>query len=120
MPTFELTDDEIATLHDAFHDVGSDCPSIDWDKFKALGVKFGFWEAEKPLTAEELKRQEEFRASPYAKQMKALFAASNAEIDKLAVSFMADNVFFSNPQWTVGSELRIKMPNDYQVNRIKK
>ncbi len=109
MPTFELTDDEFTTLCDAFYDVGSECPSVDWDKFKSLGVKFGFWKAEKPPTAEEIARREEFAASPFARQMRELMAASNAQMDKLATANMADNVFFSGTQWA----------NDHTVKETK-
>ncbi len=111
----ELTDDEMVTLREAFDDVGSDCPGVDWDKFKALGVKLGFWEAEKPLTAEEIASRQEFAASPYARQMAALWAISNEKLEKIARQCMVDGEFFSEDQWSKDqTTLRVKLPNDYQ------
>lgn len=114
MPTIELTDDEFATLRDAFDDVGCDCPGVDWDKFKALGVKLGFWEAEKPLTEEELKRREELANSPYGKMM--------AELMKTTNDYLIDNkdmLFYRTGEWDTISNLRIKLPNDYHIKENK-
>lgn len=113
MPTFELTDDEFDTLREAFNDVGCDCPGVDWDKYKTLGVKFGFWEAEKPPTEEELKRREEVANSPFGIMMKELF-------NNTCENIFHDTVkFFEGEQWdtknTIGSQLRIRLPNDFNV-----
>lgn len=119
MPTIELTDDEMETLRDAFNDVGCDCPGVDWAKFKALGVKLGFWEAEKPPTEEELKRREEFANSPLGKLTKEMFARSN---EQLMQAYAKDLLFTEGQQWE-GEEfarLRIKLPNDYQVTQKEK
>lgn len=115
MLTIELTDDEFETLHEAFQDVGCDCPGVNWNKFKALGVKLGFWEVEKPPTVEELKRREELANSPLGKQMREAFDRSNALCKQLMDDYKDHFEFHKNLQWTVGSELRIRLPNDYQV-----
>jgi hypothetical protein len=110
MPIIELTDDEFATLRDAFDGVGSDCPDIDLDKFEALGVKLGFREAEKSLTEEELKRRQEWANSPAGKQIAELWK-TQAEI--FYKDYAEDNEFFATPKLLVGSQLRIRLPNDY-------
>lgn len=100
------------TLREAFDDVGCDCPSVDGDKLKALGVKLGFWEAEKPPTEEELKRREEFANSPYGKMMAKLMKRTN---DYLIDKFLEDMSFYQGAQWNTRSDLRIKLPNDYNI-----
>lgn len=120
MTTIELTDDEFNTLHEAFNDVGCDCPGVDWDKFKALGVKFGFWEAEKPPTEEELKRAEEWRNSPSGKLMSDLMKQSNEMSINMAYEYVKDVSFMNGPEWewskdTFGFVLRTRLPNDYQI-----
>lgn len=113
MPTLELTEDEFATLRYAFDDVGCDCPSVDWDKFKTLGVKFGFWEAEKPPTEEELKRRQELINSPYGKQMRELFAQTKVYIEHQATILTKDIEFVQNVKWP--NELITKSPNCYNI-----
>ncbi len=111
MPVVELSDDEFEILRDAFNDVGCDCPSVNWDKFKALGVKFGFWEAEKLPTEEELKRREEWINDEYLKLSKVF-----AQMDKDLAKKMIENYkFFDGVNWPRIGSLRIKLPNDYQV-----
>lgn len=112
----EFTPDEMDTLRDAFNDVGNDCPGVDWDKFKALGVKLGFREAEKPPTEEELKRREEYNNSPTGKIMRELFARSNEQLAKM---MLKDYESCKDMQWPIGAQLRIKLPNDYAVNKIE-
>lgn len=68
----QFTDDEIETLKEILSDWGSDMPCADYAKVKALGVKIGVWEEEKPPTEEELKRREEFINSPYGLLMSKL------------------------------------------------
>ncbi len=115
MPTFELSDDEIEILRDIFaaYDL-RDC-----DSFKALGVKLGVWEAEKPLTAEELKRREEFADSQLGQHLRKMMTYHNKHLERIARQGMVDGEFFSGDQWPVGTELRIRLPNDYQVKDKK-
>lgn len=123
MKTFELTDDELDTLHDAFNDVGCDCPGVDWDKFKELGVKFGFWEAKKPPTEEELKRQKEFAESLLGRQMIEMFVQNNKYIRDINKLYSEDVSFYNGPDWKwpkgEKTTIRIKLPNDYQVEEKK-
>lgn len=116
MPTIELTDDEFETLREAFDDVGNDCPGVDLDKFKALEIKLGFREAEKPLTEEELKKREEFNNSSYMKQMRELIAASNHLLKDIVFSDI-DVLYGQKNISPIATELRIKLPNDYSVKK---
>lgn len=115
MPTFELTDDELNTLREIFDGVGNDCPSVDWDKFTALGVKLGFWESEKPPTEEELKRREEFANSQFGKQMQELFARNNQYLEEVERIMKEDMLFSDHSQWPIGSKIAIRLPNDYNI-----
>lgn len=112
MPTIELTDDEMVTLRDAFDDVGNDCSGVDWDKLKALGVKLGFWEAEQPPTAEEIARREAYLSDPLVKQCQEMFKRIS---DNLFEKYAKDIEYYDGSRWPVGGQLRIRLPNDYQV-----
>lgn len=98
------------------YDVGCDCPGVDWDKFKALGVKLGFWEVEQPPTEEELKRREEFRNSPFGKSMSDMWQRANVN---LAEMFARDIEFYNTSKWPIGTDLRSKLPNNYRINKIE-
>lgn len=109
----QFTDDEIEIIKEVFSDWGSDCPSADYSKVHAIGVKLGVWEEEKPPTEEELRKRKEFQESPLGKQIQELFSRSNDYMKKYADDVMRDNVFFSGEQWPVGTTLKIKLPDDW-------
>lgn len=110
----QFTDEEIETIKEVFCDWGSDCPSADWAKVQALGVKLGVWEEEKPPTEEELKRRKDFQESPLGKQMIAMFSQSNKYTKQITEDVMKDNAFFSGEQWpAIGTRLKIKLPDDW-------
>lgn len=116
----QFADDEIETLKEILSDWGSDMPCAEYTKVHAIGVKLGVWEEEKPPTEEELKRREEFRNSPFGKQMAAMFSQTNEYLKKVTEDIMEDNsffsgeqCFFSGKQWPVGTTLKIKVPDDW-------
>lgn len=89
----QFTDDEIEIIKEVFSDWGSDMPYADYDKVRAIGVKLGVWEEEKPPTEEELARRKAFQESPLQE------ACS----------------LFTGKQWsnTEQTHLRINIPKDY-------
>lgn len=109
----QFTNDEIETLKEILSDWGSDCPSADYAKVQAIGVKLGVWEKEKPPTEEELKRREEFVNSPLGRQIQETIKRSNDKMAEILLEQQKDYMFFAGEQWPVGTVLKIKLPDDW-------
>ena len=108
----ELNDEELETLNELFNDWGSDCPDADYDKVQALAEKFGFWKPKQPPTEEELKRREEFANSPLGQLTRDIVKRAYETIGK---QLLEQKELFDKKDAEIGSTLRIKLPNDYQV-----
>lgn len=111
MKKFELTDDEFKTLEEIFDDWGSDCPYTDCEKFNFLAIKLGFRELEvhTVITKEEMERRNRF-----AEAMRPIMEATN-HLLKYIKPFNLDVLY--GEKSLIGSQLRIKLPNDYIVGK---
>ncbi len=111
----QFTDDEIEIIKEVFSDWGSDMPYADYDKVRAIGVKLGVWEEEKPPTEEELARRKAFQESPLGKQMIAMFKQTNEAMAKAFLEQQEACSLFTGEQWsnTEQTHLRINIPKDY-------
>lgn len=111
-----FTDEDIEIIKEVFSDWGSDMPCADYDKVRAVGVKLGVWEEEKPPTEEELKRREEFAKSPVGLKISELLNQSNDYYTKLDVEYVE---FYSGEVWKddskISTQLRIRLPNDFKT-----
>lgn len=114
--TTQFTDDEIETIKSLICNHGSDCPGTDYQKVLELSYKLGLEQRPTPeeLEAEE-KRNKEFRESELGKRLAELFTITNVQSEKLYNRIIEDNIFCKNIQWPIGSELKIKLPNDYLI-----
>lgn len=108
-----FTDDEIETIKSIISEHGSDCPGTDSDKVLELEYKLGL--SVRP-TAEEIAEQErkrkEWAESPYGKQMTEILNASNYLISDIYTNV---DVLFGVKDFKIGSTLRIRLPNDYNL-----
>lgn len=115
---FELNDDEYETLKDIFNDWGSDCPSVDTNKFQALGEKLGILEPIPEPTEEELKRREEFRNSDAYKQITELMKSSNHFLENMAKDLINRKPLeILYGQLKINPNIKIRLPNDYLVEK---
>ena len=112
-----FTEAEIETVKSLLLDHGSDCPDMDSDALQALGEKLGVFQPIEPPTAEDLKRREEYANSPAGKMMRELFEATNRSLAQSMAEQIMTKSFFDGEQLggKIGSTLRIRLPNDYQV-----
>lgn len=113
----QLNEQEIEIIKELIADHGSDCPYLDSDRLRPLAEKLGVWEPEKPLTEEELKRREEWANSPYGKIMSEMLTRVNKNI---VDNLLNNNMFYDDKLWNkkeykIGTTLKIRMPNNYQV-----
>lgn len=72
----QFTDDEIEIIKEVLADWGSDCPSTDYKKVQAIGVKLGVWE--------------EFKNNPYGQVMSKILNQSNEYLDNMAQNLMRE------------------------------
>ncbi len=72
----------------------------------------------KDKEAEE-RRKEELRTKPYRDQIKSLLTGSNLYFNKIASDIMKENLLMQGSQWPTGQILKIRMPADYQLSKVK-
>lgn len=109
-----FSDDEIETIKSLICEWGSDCPDTDSDKVKKLEYKLGLSVKPTPEEiAERERRDEEFRNTSFAIMMKEMFKSCNRAL----IESMAKNVMFDETNLKIGSTLRIKLPNDFEVKK---
>lgn len=120
----QFTDEEIETIKEIICEHGSDCPYTDSNKILALQIKLGLKKNYSNWSPEDAARRMEFKNSPFAQQMSKLFADANSYADKVVADILNDKNFFCGEQWDkaskIGSELRIRLPIEYNLKNERK
>lgn len=102
----QFTDDEIETIKSIINEWGSDCPGTDVEKVKELEYKLGLSIRPTPEEiAERERKRKEWAESPTGKLLTELFEL-----------YKGPDILYGSKE-LVGSNLRINLPNDYNVKK---
>jgi hypothetical protein len=114
----QFTDDEIETIKSIICDWGSGFLDTDSDKVKELEYKLGLSVRPTPEEiAERERRYEEIRNSSYAKMIAELMSHTNNYLTKSIFSHILKPSPFDETNFKIGTNLRIKLPNDYAIKK---
>lgn len=117
----DLSDEDVETIKEIISDWGSDCPVTDYKRVRLLAEKLGLWEPEPEPTPEELAEREAFRNSPFAIEMRRLFATANSYQERVAADLLKDSEFAGSSnasgvyQWPVKIETQLKIKLSSEV-----
>jgi hypothetical protein len=117
--TIEFTDEEIEIIKEIICDWGCDCPDTDYNKVLELEYKLGLRERPTPeQIAEQERKYKEFAESLNGKLMAEILKSNNHLLNNIDMNAKVD-VLYGSLDMSISSKLKIRLPNDYIINKIK-
>lgn len=113
MTEIVLHEEAFDELREAFIGAGVLVDDSDMRRAEAFTVQditYKLWEPP-PLTPEQIERQKAFMATPLGQCVMSMFKRAN---ERIAEDLLKDHAFIDGPQWPVGTQLRIRLPNDFK------